>query len=192
MKKESSEKWKKAKVKKEEEVEESGTVIGLIEERILFFLLTFLMVSVAFLIVWFYIGEMYQSAVYFVAEYLLLALGYTPLQISAVSLPRAYLVNFNLVPLVSLAIATPGWGLRTRGEMLLLGLPILFMLHVVDLVAHFPMYFYGSGIAQIVVQSIGVGGVATPFIIWVAFVFFLRREVSIQHSVFYTITHIKR
>ena len=35
-----------------------------------------------------------------------------------------------------------------------------------NLVAHFPMYFHGSGIAQFVVYSIGVGGVALPFVIW--------------------------
>jgi hypothetical protein len=177
---------------KKEEVKGRGTVTGLIEKRIWFFLLKFMVVSVAFLVVWFYIGELYQGAVCFVARYILLALGYTPLQISAVSLPRAYLVNFNLVPLVSLAIATPGWNLRTRCELLLLGLPVLFLLHVVDLVAHFPLYFYGSGIAQIVVQSIGVGGVATPFIIWIAFVFFLRRDVSSPHSIFYRIPHGKQ
>ncbi len=28
------------------------------------------------------------------------------------------------------------------------------------------MYIHGSGIAQFVVYSIGVGGVAMPFIIW--------------------------
>ena len=35
-----------------------------------------------------------------------------------------------------------------------------------NLVAHFPMYFHGSGIAQFVVYSIGAGGVALPFVIW--------------------------
>jgi len=50
-------------------------------------------------------------------------MGYTPLQISAVRLPDAYLGNFNIVPLVALAIATPGWGLRERCEMLAIGHP---------------------------------------------------------------------
>ena len=40
------------------------------------------------------------------------------------------------------------------------------------------MYFYGSGIAQFVVCSIGVGGVALPFIIWTVFAFFFRKETS--------------
>ncbi len=72
---------------------------------------------------------------------------------------------FNLVPLVALAIATPGIGIEGEGEMLAIGIPILFLLHVLDLVAHFPMCFYGSGIAQFVVYSIGVGGVALTFVI---------------------------
>lgn len=116
--------------------------------------------------VWYYIGGFYQGAVFFFARHILGALGYTPLQISSVSLSGAYLVNFNLVPLVALAIATPKLAVRRRIEMLAIGIPILFLLHVVDLVAHFPLYFYGSGIAQFVVYSIGVGGVALPFIIW--------------------------
>ena len=91
------------------------------------------------------------------------------------NLSGAYLVNFNLVPLVALAIATPGWGLRGRGEMLGIGIPLLFLLHVLDLVAHFPMYFYGSEIARMMVYSIGVGGVALPFVIWAVFAFFFSK-----------------
>jgi hypothetical protein len=72
---------------------------------------------------------------------------------------------------VALAIATPGWGLRERGEMLAIGIPLLFLLHVLDLVAHFPMYFPGSGLAWMVVYSIGVAGVAAPFIIWFCMIY---------------------
>lgn len=53
-----------------------------------------------------------------------------------------------------------------RTLLLAIGVPLLFLLHVLDLVAHFPMYFYGSEFARFVVYSIGVGGVAVPFIIW--------------------------
>jgi hypothetical protein len=174
MKEEASEK-RKAKAKKKEgaevKVNEKELISGLSEKRILVFLLEFMVVSVVFLGVWYYIGEYYQAAVFFVARHILLLMGYAPVQISAVNLSGAYLVNFNILPLVALAVATPGWGLRTRCEMLLVGIPLLFLLHVVDLVAHFPMYFHGSGIAQLVVYSIGVGGVALPFIIWFAFYF---------------------
>ena len=168
-----ADKKRKAKAKKEEaevnaKVKEKELILGLSERQILLFLLEFMFVSAIFLGVWYYIGEFYQSVVFFFAKHILLLMGYTPLQISAVNLSGAYLGNFNLVPLVALAIATPKLAMRRRIEMLAIGIPLLFLLHVLDLVAHFPMYFHGSGIAQLVVYSIGVGGVALPFIIWLA------------------------
>jgi len=96
-------------------------------------------------------------------------MGYTQLQISAVRLSHAYLVNFNLVPLFALAIATPKMPLKSRIEMLAVGIPLIFLLHVFDLVAHFPMYFYDSEIAKFIVYSIGIGDVVLPFIIWFIF-----------------------
>ncbi|MEA2075589.1 MAG: hypothetical protein U9O85_07655 [Euryarchaeota archaeon] len=169
MKEEVSEKRKaRVKAKKKEEEKEKELILGLSGKQIIVFLLEFLVVSALFLGVWYYIGEFYQGAIFFFAEHILIVMGYTPMQISALNLSGAYLVNFNLVPLIALAIATPKLAMRKRCEMLAIGIPILFLLHVLDLVAHFPMYFHGSGIAQFVVYSIGVGGVALPFIIWLA------------------------
>lgn len=150
----------------EGEVKMKEEILNLNGKRITLFLGVFLVVSAVFLGVWYYIGEFYQDAVSFFAKHILITMGYTPVQISAVKLSSAYLVNFNLVPLVALAIATPKLAMKRRIEMLVIGMPILFLLHVLDLVAHFPMYFYGSGLAQLVVFSIGVVGVAAPFIIW--------------------------
>lgn len=153
-------------------VKEKELILGLSEKQILIFLLEFMVVSGIFLAVWYYIGEFYQGAIFFFAEHILLAMGYTPVQISAVNLSGAYLVNFNLVPLVALAIATPGWRLKERGKMFGIGVPILFLLHVLDLVAHFPyakeMYIQSPGFATLVVDSIGVIGLAMVFIIWFA------------------------
>jgi hypothetical protein len=154
-----------AAAKAEPEVQKS-LLFGLRDREILLFLLLFLLVSALFLGAWYYIGPFYQTAVFAVARVLLLLMGYTPLQISAVNLSGAYLGNFNLVPLVALAIATPRLAPRKRLEMLGIGLPVLFLLHVIDLVAHFPLYFHGSQLAQLIVYSIGVGGVALPFLIW--------------------------
>ncbi len=154
--------------KKKEEVKEKELILGL--SSILVFLLEFMVVSIVFLGVWYYIGEFYQGAVFLVAKHILLLMGYTPLQISAVNLSGAYLGNFNLVPLVALAIATPKLELRRRIEMLAIGVPILFLLHVLDLVAHFPyakeMYIQSPGFATLIVDSIGVVGLAMVFIIW--------------------------
>jgi len=168
----------KAKGSVKEKKAVKGTISGLklSPKQIILFMLEFLAVSAVFLGVWYYIGELYQGAIFFFAKLILITMGYTPIQISAVNLSGAYLGNFNLVPLVALAIATPGWRLRDRGKMLAIGVPILFLLHVLDLVAHFPMYFYGSEFAQFVVYSIGVGGVAMPFIIWVVLALFSKRK----------------
>jgi hypothetical protein len=152
---------------KAEAGEKKGGFLGLEEREILLFLLFFLLVSALFLAAWYYIGPFYQTVVFAVALVILLLLGYTPQQVAAVNLAGAYLGNFNLVPLVALAIATPRLAVRKRLEMLGLGLPLLFLLHVVDLVAHFPLYFHGSTLAQVIVYSIGVGSVALPFVIWV-------------------------
>ena len=143
-----------------------GLLFGLEEREILLFFLVFMLASALFLGAWYYIGPYYQTVVFSFARIILLLLGYTPLQIAAVNLSGAYLGNFNLVPLVALAIATPRVVLRRRLELLGLGIPLLFLLHVVDLVAHFSLYFHGSKLAEVVVYSIGVGGVALPFIIW--------------------------
>jgi hypothetical protein len=158
---------KKEKAAAETEAEvKKGPLFRLREGEILLFLLGFMLASALFLGAWYYLGPPYQIAVFAVARVILLLMGYTPLQISAVNLSGAFLGNFNLVPLVALAIATPRLVLRKRLEMLGLGLPLLFLLHVVDLVAHFPLYFHGSKLAQVIVYSIGVGGVALPFVIW--------------------------
>jgi hypothetical protein len=158
----------KRKARKKEEAKEVSWLqrLNLSPKQIIVFLLEFMAVSAVFLAIWYYIGEFYQGAIFFFAKHILLAMGYTSAQISAVNLSGAYLVNFNLVPLVALAIATPRLAMRRRCEMLAIGIPLLFFLHVLDLVAHFPMYFYGSGLARMVVYSIGVAGVAAPFIIW--------------------------
>lgn len=163
----------KEKKRRKEEVKERGRISGLNlnEKQILIFLLVFLAVSALFLAVWYYIGEFYQGVIFFFAKYILLAMGYTPVQISAVDLSGAYLGNFNLVPLVALAIATPKLALRRRIEMLAIGIPILFLLHVLDVVMHFPhfieiYYMHSPGFATMIVYSIGIVGLAIVFIIW--------------------------
>lgn len=180
---------RKAKVKKKEEAEVNVTVnvnkkeliLGLSERQILIFLLEFMVVSAVFLGVWYYIGEFYQGAVFFVAKHILLVMGYTPSQISGMDFSGAYLVNFNLVPLVALAIATPKLTVRRRIEMLAIGIPLLFLLHVLDIVAHLPhfiefYYMHHIGVATLVVDSLGVIGLAMVFIIWFTLCF--RKETD--------------
>ncbi len=154
-------------------------ILNLTKNQILIFLLEFLVVSAVVLVVWYYyLGEYYQSAIFFCARPILLAMSCPPalidISFSHVAQESGYLINFNLVPLVALAIATPNLIPRKRLEMLAIGIPILFLLHILDLVAHFPMDVYGSKLAQMVVYSIGVSEVAVPFIIWFAIAVLFR------------------
>jgi len=55
-----------------------------------------------------------------------------------VSLINAELVNYNLIPFLALIIATPKISKWRIGKSLLIGLPILFVFHIVNMVAHFP------------------------------------------------------
>lgn len=176
---------RKARVKKKktegpERVEEEGRksekedkplLFGLTDRQIVLFLLGFMLASALFLGVWYYIGEFYQAAVFFVARHILLLMGYTSLQISGMDFSGAYLVNFNLVPLIALAVATPKLAVKRRLEMLAIGIPILFLLHVLDIVAHLPHfielhYLHRMGFATLVVDSLGVIGLAVVFGIW--------------------------
>ena len=137
---------------------------------LLLFLSAFLFASAAFLMLWIYIGEAYQNIVFIVAKFILRAIGYSESQISAVNLSGAYLVNFNLVPLFALAAVTPRISLIKRAKILVFGFPLLFSLHVLDIIAHFPLHFYGSELAWFIVNSIGVASIAAPFVIWFIFV----------------------
>jgi hypothetical protein len=160
-------------------------LLGLSEREIALFLLEFLLLSAGLLWVWYHLGDYYQALVFFVARLILLALGYTAEQVAGLDLPGAYLVNFNLVPLLALAIATPKLSLRRRLHMLAIGVPLLFSLHVLDIVAHLPhfieyYYLHRLGFATLVVDSLGVIGLAVVFIIWFAICYpeFFSRSVA--------------
>jgi hypothetical protein len=148
-------------------------LLGLTERQIALFLLEFLLLSAGLLWLWYHIGAQYQAVVFFVARHILLVLGYSSEQIAGLDFTGAYLVNFNLVPLLALAIATPKLSVRRRLQMLALGVPALFALHVLDIVAHLPhfieyYYLHRLGFATLVVDSLGVIGLAIVFVIWFA------------------------
>ncbi len=131
----------------------------------LLFSAKFFAAAAILLIVWMEVGIYYQNILYSTAKVFLSFLGYTPFQISAVKLGNAYLTNFNIVSFIALVIATP---VKTRrmGRMLLTGVPIIFSMHLIDLIAHFPLYIRHSELAKVIVYSIGVGEIAIPFILW--------------------------
>ncbi len=130
------------------------------------FLIFFLCASAALLSLWWFAGRFYQDIVFICGKHILLAMGYTHAQIYAVRLQEAYLTNFNIVALLSLAIATPSLRIRERFKMLAYGIPLLFTIHLTDFVAHFPAVIHNDEFAKFIVLSIGVVGMAAPFVVW--------------------------
>ena len=70
----------------EGEIKRGELKLNVSSRQIIIFLIEFMAVSVVFLCIWYYIGEFYQCVVFFFAKNILIAMGYTQLQISAVRL----------------------------------------------------------------------------------------------------------
>ena len=141
------------------------------------FLVRFLILTFVFFLIWIPLGETYLLLLAWVSKYVLWIMGYhatlvtdgSPLFIyhgSMVGMENAHLSNFNIIPLVALILATPRIVPVRRVKMLAIGIFLLFCMHVIDFVSHFPMYFHGSGIAKTVVVFMAVGEVAVPFVLW--------------------------
>jgi hypothetical protein len=141
------------------------------------FLVKFLILTLVLFLIWIPVGKIYLLLLAWASKAVLWVMGYQVTLITegspvfiyhgvAVGMKDAHLANFNIVPLVALILATPRIELVRRVKMLVIGMFLLFAMHVIDFVSHFPMYFSGSGIAEIVVIFMAVGEVAVPFVVW--------------------------
>ncbi len=141
------------------------------------FLVKFLILTFVLFIIWIPVGEVYLLLLAWASKCVLWVMGYqvtlitegSPVFIyrgTAVGMEDAHLANFNIIPLVALILATPRIETVRRVKMLAIGMFLLFAMHIIDFVSHFPMYFSGSGIAEIVVIFMAVGEVAVPFVLW--------------------------
>jgi hypothetical protein len=141
------------------------------------FLLKFFVIAFILFIIWIPVGKAYLLLLALVSKYLLWAMGYhvtlfwngTPYFLylgTDIGMKNAHLGNYNIIPLISLILATPNIALNRRLKMLMIGIFLLFCLHTVNFVSHFPRYFDGSEIAGVVMSFIAVGGVAIPFVMW--------------------------
>ena len=141
------------------------------------FLVRFLVLTIVLFIIWIPLGKIYLLLLAGVSKYVLLVMGYHVTLITegspvfiyrgvVVGMEDAHLANFNIIPLVALILATPRIETVRRVKMLAIGMFLLFAMHIIDFVSHFPMYFSGSGIAEIVVIFMAVGEVAVPFVLW--------------------------
>ena len=142
------------------------------------FLIKFLVLTIVLFIIWIPLGKVYLLLLAVVSKAVLWVMGYHA-TLSMDGVPAfvcrgyligmeeyAHLVNYNSIPLVALIFATPNIELSRRIKMLLIGVSVLFCMHVIDFVAHFPMICSGSGIAETVVIFMAVGEVAVPFVLW--------------------------
>ena len=141
------------------------------------FLVKFLILTFVLFLIWIPVGKVYLLLLAWASKAVLWVMGYqvtlvtdgSPIFIyhgAAVGMKDAHLANFNIVPLVALILATPRIELVRRVNMLVIGMFLLFTMHIIDFVSHFPMYFGGSGIAETVYIFMAVGEVAVPFVVW--------------------------
>lgn len=141
------------------------------------FLIKFLILTFVFFLIWIPLGEKYLLLLAWVSRYVLWIMGYhvtlvtdgTPFFIYSgieIGMKDAHLANFNIIPLVALILATPRINPVRRIKMLAIGTFLLFCMHIIDFVSHFPVYFHGSWIAEIIMIFMAVGEVAIPFVVW--------------------------
>jgi hypothetical protein len=149
------------------------------------FLVKFLILTIILFIIWIPLGKIYLLLLAGVSKYVLLVIGYHATPYAADAMPGvadapafacrgyligmeeyAHLVNYNSIPFVALIFATPNIELSKRIKMVLIGVSVLFCMHIIDFVAHFPMICNGSGIAEAVVVFMAVGKFAAPFVLW--------------------------
>jgi fatty acid desaturase len=136
------------------------------------FLVKFLILTLVLFLIWIPVGKVYLLLLAWVSKYVLLIMGYNAGLVVPNGAPmlfvyyghvavldNAHLMNFNIIPLVALILATPRIETARRIVMLVIGVFVLFCVHVIDLVSHFTDY-------EIIVIFMAVGEVAVPFMLW--------------------------
>ncbi|MCK5108217.1 MAG: hypothetical protein KAR25_00855 [Methanosarcinales archaeon] len=136
------------------------------------FLVKFLILTVVLFLVWIPVGKVYLLLLAWTSKAVLLIMGYNAGLVIENGVPmlfvyyghvavmdNAHLMNFNIIPLVALILATPSIDPVRRISMLAIGIFLLFGVHVIDLVSHFTGY-------EIVTIFMAVSEVAVPFVVW--------------------------
>ncbi len=144
----------------------------------LLFIGKFLVFSAIIFIIWIFIGKYYLILVAYASKFILALMGYNATLLinekiyficrgAEIGLTHSELANYNIVPFLALVFATP-IGISRMGKILSIGLPTIFLFHVIDLVAHFPFYYEGSSFARMIVSLPAVTRMAIPFLLWFA------------------------
>lgn len=147
------------------------------KEKIKFFGKFFLFSAILFAL-WVLIGRYYLIFLAQISTPLLHLLGYPVTLIineeiffsylgATMNLTESYLTNYNLVPFLALVFATP-FNKWRMGKSLLIGLPIIFIFHLIDIIAHFPLYYDANAIANFITALSAITRLFIPFLIWFA------------------------
>lgn len=149
-------------------------------ESLVSFVTRFFIFSILFFVIWIFIGRYYLMAIAYISKFILGFMGYDATLFhnheiyficrgAQVGLTNSELANYNIVPFLALIFSTPRTNRFVIGKSLIFGLPVIFIFHVVNMVAHFPYYYNGSSFAQVVINSAGVINMGLPFLLWVLF-----------------------
>jgi hypothetical protein len=144
----------------------------------LVFIGKFLLFSTLLFVLWVFIGRYYLIVLASIATPFLHLMGYmVDLVITdqimftylgaEMGLAHAELANYNIIPFIALLLATPlSW--RRLFRNLLIGLPVIFLFHLIDLLAHFPLYYNGSVAANFITSVSALTRMLIPFLLWFA------------------------
>ena len=144
----------------------------------LLFIGKFFLFSAVLFAIWVFIGRYYLIFLAQVSTPIIHLLGYHVTLVvneqimftflgAEMGLTHSYLTNYNIIPFIALVLATP-FNKRRMGKTILIGLPIIFLFHLIDLVAHFPLYYSGSAVANFLISLSAVTIMLIPFLIWFA------------------------
>jgi hypothetical protein len=141
-----------------------------------FFIGKFLIISFILFLIWIVLGRYYLIFLAFISQFFLSLMGYqTTLVVNGeiifsylgaeLGLTHSELTNFNIIPYIALVLASPlTWYKQIKA--LLIGLPIIFLFHLINLLAHFPYYYEGNGFAGMIINFSSVTRMIIPFLIW--------------------------
>lgn len=144
----------------------------------LLFIAKFLFFSTVLFVPWMFIGRFYLIFLAQVATPILHLMGYAVELVindqimftylgAEMWLTHAELTNYNIIPFIALVLATP-ITFRKMINNLLIGLPIIFIFHLINLLAHFPLYYDANEFANFITSTSAVTQMLIPFMLWFA------------------------
>jgi len=144
----------------------------------IYFIGKFLILSFFLFLIWIVVGRYYLILLSYISQFILSLMGYNVSIVineniifsylgSEINLTHAELTNFNIIPFIALVLASPiTWFKQQRS--LMIGIPIIFVFHLLNLIAHFPYYYEGNMIAGFIINFSSITRLIIPFLLWFA------------------------